>query len=218
MLGFIRFIVVCIALAGSTANGAENSRRIVVVGDSISAGYGLELNDGWVTLLQQRLEDLGYEYKVVNASISGDTTAGGRSRLPRALARYEPALVVIELGGNDGLRGIQLSVMRENLRAMIEASKNVNAQVVLLGMRIPENYGNRYAEAFFSTYAGLADEYDLAYVQFFLDGVALNDNLMQDDGIHPNKDAQPQLLENAWPAIEPLIEKPLQAASRLTDH
>lgn len=200
-------------LAVSTANGTDNSRRIVVVGDSISAGYGLELNDGWVTLLQQRLEDLGYEYKVVNASISGDTTAGGRSRLPRALARYEPELVVIELGGNDGLRGIQLSVMRENLRAMIEATRNANAEVVLLGMRIPENYGKRYADAFFAAYADLASEYDLAYVEFFLNDVALDEKLMQNDGIHPNKAAQPKLLENAWPAIEKLILKPLQAAS-----
>lgn len=200
-------------LVVSTASAGEDSRHIVVVGDSISAGYGLDLADGWVALLQQRLDRQGYEYQVVNASISGDTTAGGRARLPRALSRYSPDLVVIELGGNDGLRGIPLKVMRENLHAMIKAAQEAGAEVVLLGMRIPENYGRRYAEAFFASYAELASEHDLAYVDFFLNDVALNSDLMQNDGIHPNQEAQGVLLENAWPAIQSRLEKPLQAAS-----
>ena len=174
---------------------------VLVVGDSLSAAYGLDTSEGWVALLENKLRDEGYGYRVVNASISGDTTSGGRSRLKKALALHKPALVVIELGGNDGLRGLPLRAMRRNLDSMIAASRTAGAQVVLLGMRIPPNYGERYANSFHATFGELADEHDLPHVGFFLDGVALEESLMQADGIHPNAKAQPRLLDNAWSAI-----------------
>lgn len=174
---------------------------ILVVGDSLSAGYGIELDEGWVALLQERVggED---PYRVVNASISGDTTAGGVARLGKALARHRPRLVVIELGGNDGLRGLPLKVVERNFEAMIQNSRAAGAEVALLGMRIPANYGRRYAEKFHDLYLALAERHDLPVVDFFLDGVALDAGMMQADGIHPNAAAQPRLLDNAWPAIE----------------
>ena len=201
-------------MMGTSAGNANGAETLLVVGDSLSAAYNLEISEGWVNLLAARLTDKGYGYEVVNASISGDTTAGGRARLPRALARHEPSIVVIELGGNDGLRGIPVRTMRANLTAMIEAARAAGAHVVLLGIRIPENYGRRYADEFFSTYASLADEYGLALVEFFMDGVALDDGLMQADGIHPNAAAQPILLDNAWPAIESVLgHDPLPAVA-----
>ncbi len=174
---------------------------VLVLGDSLSAGYGIALEESWVSLLASRLESEGYEHQVINASVSGDTTSGGLARLGRALERHSPDLVVIELGGNDGLRGLPLDVVRSNFVAMIEESRRAGADVVLLGMRIPTNYGARYAEAFHGLYRELAERYALNWVEFFLDGVALDDGLMQADGIHPNAEAQPILLDNAWPAV-----------------
>ena len=194
-------------IMGPSPAYANGSGTLLVVGDSLSAAYNLEIGEGWVNLLAEKMAAEGYGYEVVNASISGDTTSGGRSRLPVALARHTPTIVVIELGGNDGLRGIPVKTMRANLVAMIEASQQAGAAVVLLGIRIPENYGRRYADTFFATYAELADEYGLALVEFFMDGVALDDSLMQSDGIHPNAAAQPRLLANAWPAIRRVLEK-----------
>ncbi len=196
-----------------TASMAEGSPTILVVGDSLSAGYGLNLGEGWTDLLSHRLESQGYEHRVVNASISGDTTSGGRARLPLALKRHQPDVVVIELGGNDGLRGFQIDVMRNNLEAMIQASQATGAAVVLLGMRIPENYGARYTEEFFNSFAELASQWGTGYVEFFMEGVALNDALMQADGIHPNADAQPRLLENAWAAIQAALVETQAAAT-----
>lgn len=181
---------------------ATRAPVILVVGDSLSAGYGIELDEGWVALLSERLARQGYEHRVVNASISGDTTAGGSARLSAALARHRPSLVVIELGGNDGLRGIPLKTVEKNFDAMVEASQDTGATVALLGMRIPTNYGHRYAEEFHGLYKKLAARHELALADFFLDGVALDAKLMQDDGIHPNARAQTKLLTNAWPAIE----------------
>lgn len=175
---------------------------ILVVGDSLSAAYGIELSDGWVALLQKQLTELGFAHKVVNASITGDTTAGGLARLDAALKRHRPEIVIVELGGNDGLRGISLSVVEANLNAMIERSVKADAQVALLGIRIPVNYGQRYAEKFHGLYAKIARQHELPLVDFFLEGVALQPALMQADGIHPNAAAQPRLLSNAWPAIE----------------
>ncbi len=175
---------------------------ILVVGDSLSAGYGLaDLSDGWVALLQQRLDENDLGYRVVNASISGDTSNGGAARLPAALATHKPDLVVIELGGNDGLRGFPIETMRRNFERMITASQAAGADVMLLGMMIPPNYGERYTTAFVEQYEALADDYDLALVSFFLEGVALDDSLMQSDGIHPNAEAQPVMLENVWPTL-----------------
>jgi len=184
-----------------TVAGANSSPTLLVVGDSLSAGYGLDLDEGWVDLLATRLEDTGYEYRIVNASISGDTTSGGLARLGLALKKHAPRIVVIELGGNDGLRGIPLKTIRQNFEQMIALCRETNAQVVLLGIRIPENYGRRYTEQFHKLYAEIATEYELPWIEFFMDGVALDTGLMQRDGIHPNAAGQPRLLDNAWPAI-----------------
>ncbi|MFK8017776.1 MAG: arylesterase [Gammaproteobacteria bacterium] len=175
---------------------------IVIVGDSLSAGYGIDLHEGWAAKLQERLTEKEYEYRVLNASISGDTTSGGAARLGPVLEKHSVALVIIELGGNDGLRGQPIRNMRKNLTAMIKASRAVGAEVALMGMRIPTNYGARYAESFHRVYASLADEFNTALTPFFLDGIALSPDLMQNDGIHPNAAAQMRLLDNAWPAIE----------------
>jgi len=152
-------------------------------------------------LLQSRLHAVGYEHRVINASISGETTEGGKTRIVAALENFQPDLVIIELGGNDGLRGFPPQVMKENLRAIIQTTRASGASVVLLGIRIPPNYGPRYSAAFEGVYRELADELDVPWIEFFMEGIALNDALMQDDGIHPNADAQPLLLDNAWPII-----------------
>ena len=155
----------------------------------------------WTSLLQEKLSDQGYEYRVVNASISGDTTRGGLARLPRALDKHAPELVIIALGGNDGLRGLPLEKIRENLEGMIRNSLDASARVALAGMRIPPNYGRDYSERFHQIYQELASEYELMLIPFFLDGVALEDGLMQADGIHPNVAAQAVLLDNVWQAL-----------------
>ena len=157
-------------------------------------------------LLSDRLCALGYEYRIVNASITGDTTSGGLARIERALEKHSPEIVVLELGGNDGLRGISIATMRENLAAMIERSAARGASVVLLGMRIPENYGKRYTDAFRNTYAELAGTYELPWVEFFMEGVATDPEMMLADGIHPNAEGQHRLLDNAWPAIESALD------------
>lgn len=195
----------------TTTAAANGSATLLVIGDSLSAAYNLELGEGWVNLLDERLASKGYEYTVVNASISGDTTSGALARLPAALKRHEPDIVVVELGGNDGLRGLPVPTMRSNLTAIIEQSQAAGAEVVLLGIRIPENYGRRYTDDFFSTYETLAADYGLAFVEFFMEGVALDGDLMQADGIHPNAAAQPILLDNVWPAIRALAAERAQA-------
>ncbi len=188
------------------AAGAAPARpAILVVGDSLSAGYGIPLERGWVAGLQRRLDAEGYEYRVVNASVSGETTSGGLERLPRALELHRPSVVIIVLGGNDGLRGLPPAELEANLEAMIRASQSAGARVLLAGMRIPTNYGPQYTERFYAVYGALAARYRTALVPFFLEGVALDDSLFQADGIHPNVAAQPVLLDNVWPALEPLL-------------
>lgn len=177
-----------------------------MVGDSLSAGYGIEVRDGWVTLLQQRLTRQGYPHTVVNASISGDTSAGGRARLADALKRHHPQIVILELGANDGLRGLSLRATRTNLEAMIKAAQSAGARVLLIGMQLPPNYGPDYTGKFRAIYRDLARNNDLPLVPFLLDGVALNPKLMQPDGLHPRAAAQPRLLENVWPYLEPLLK------------
>jgi len=174
---------------------------VLVFGDSLSAGYGIDVDQSWVHLLQTRLSAQGYEHTVVNASISGETTEGGATRIGRALERFDPELVILELGGNDGLRGFPPDRIRENLHRILVTAKSSGAAVVLLGIRIPTNYGPRYTQAFESVFRETAAELDIPWIEFFMEGVALNEELMQDDGIHPNADAQPILLDNAWPAI-----------------
>lgn len=187
-------------LAQSAAAGT-----LLVVGDSISAGFGLDSRLGWVSLLQQRLKDEGYADQVVNASISGDTSAGGQARLPALLVAHKPSLVVLELGGNDGLRGLPPQQLQQNLASMIDQAREVGAKVVLLGMRLPPNYGVRYTSAFAQVYERLSTQKQVPLVPFFLDGVGGVSQMMQADGIHPTVGAQPRLLENAWPAIKPLL-------------
>lgn len=178
---------------------------ILVVGDSISAGFGLDTSTGWVALMEERMRGEGFEQPVVNASISGDTSSGGLSRLPRLLAEHAPALVIIELGGNDGLRGQRPQQLQQNLATMIDLSKEKGAKVLLLGMQIPPNYGRRYTEAFARIYPDLAREKHVPLVPFLLEGVAGVPGMMQSDGIHPTREAQPLLLENVWPALRPLL-------------
>ena len=200
------FLLLTVAWQLTSAGGA--SRTLLIVGDSLSAGYGIDLEDGWVSLLQNRLTEQGYGYRVVNASISGDTTTGGVSRLPRALELHQPDIVLIELGGNDGLRGTPIFVMKNNLAAMIEAAQKNGAEVVLAGMQMPPNYGADYAGDFADVYKDLATEYEIALIEFFLAGVALDPNMMQADNIHPNEKGQPLLLENAWAVLVTGVLKP----------
>lgn len=185
---------------------------ILVVGDSLSAGFGLRPGEGWVSLLKARLDEEGYPHRVVNASISGDTTEGALARLPRALEIHAPGVVVIELGGNDGLRGIPLEVMRSNLAEMIRLSRAKGARVLLLGMHLPPNYGPAYTGRFHQVFVDLAKSKEVPLVDFFLEDIALNGDLMQADGIHPNAEAQPRMLENVWPRLAPLLADPVQAA------
>ncbi len=187
------------AAAGAT------DRTILVFGDSISAGYGLKAEEGWVALLQKRIAAQGYGYRVVNASVSGETTSGGSVRLPRALGLHKPQVLVLELGANDGLRGLPLDVSRRSLASMIEAAQASGAEVLLLGMRIPPNYGLRYTQSFTRMYAELAKEYDVPLVPFFMEKVALDRAMMQEDGLHPTAAAQPLLLDTAWPALRKLL-------------
>ena len=181
---------------------------ILVFGDSISAGYGLpHVDEGWVELLKTRLSAQGYGYQVVNASVSGETTAGGLARLPRALDLHHPKIVVLELGSNDGLRALPIAQMRANLSQMIDLSMSAGAQVLLLGMRMPPNYGPEFTAKFQEVYSDLAREKKLAWVPFLLDGIALTPELLQGDDMHPNAQGQPILLSNAWRGLAPLLKK-----------
>ncbi|MDX1722375.1 MAG: arylesterase [Pseudomonas sp.] len=178
---------------------------VLVVGDSISAAFGLDTRQGWVALLEKRLAEQGYEHQVVNASISGDTSAGGAARLPGLLAEHQPSLVILELGGNDGLRGQPPAQLQQNLASMIERAQEAGATVLLLGMRLPPNYGVRYTTAFAQVFASLAEEKQVAFVPFFLEGVGGVPEMMQRDGIHPAVAAQSVLLENLWPTLRSLL-------------
>ncbi|HSG59247.1 MAG TPA: arylesterase [Woeseiaceae bacterium] len=198
----MRKILVLLVVLVSGGVGASEPPTILIFGDSLSAGYGIEVDQSWVTLLQARLGEQGYEHRVVNASISGETSEGVAARIDAALETFSPALVILELGGNDGLRGFPPGRMRANLDTVITKSAVSGADVVMLGIRIPPNYGQRYTEAFENVFRELADEHGIPWIEFFLEGVALDAELMQADGIHPNAAAQPILLDNAWPIIE----------------
>lgn len=180
---------------------AANVPAVLVFGDSLSAGYGIDVDQSWTALLQARLQSQGYEHRVVNASISGDTSEGGAARIDQAIEEFGPVLVILELGGNDGLRGIPAGTMRNNLDKIIAASRSSGAAVVILGIRIPSNYGSRYQEAFENVYRELAAKHDVPWIEFFMEGVAFDENLMQSDGVHPNAAGQLVLLDNAWPII-----------------
>lgn len=195
------------AAIAATPASKDGAPVILVVGDSLSAGYGVGIDATWVALLEKRLARQGYGYRVVNASVSGETTGGARIRLPRALQLHKPAIVILELGGNDGLRALPLSKVRDNFTAMVQLSQAANARVLLVGMRMPPNYGPAYADGFHALYGELAKQFGLPLVPFFLEGVALNPALIQDDGIHPNAQAQPTLLDNLWTTLHPLLKK-----------
>jgi acyl-CoA thioesterase I len=181
------------------------ARTLLVVGDSLSAAYGMDMPSGWVALLGQRLKQEKPGYQVVNASISGDTTANGLTRLPRLLDEHKPDVVIIELGGNDGLRGLSLEQMKHNITAMVTKAKARKARVLLVGMRLPPNYGTYYTERFRRVYQEVAAAQQVALAPFLLEGVATHRQLMQPDGIHANARAQPKLLANVWPYLRPLL-------------
>ncbi|GAB2801925.1 arylesterase [Halomonas shantousis] len=178
---------------------------LLVMGDSLSAAYGIDRERGWVHQLQERLGD---EHEVINASISGETTSGGMARLPELLQRHDPDIVLLELGGNDGLRGLSPHQMKLNLANMIENSQAAGARVLLLGIEMPPNYGSTYVDAFRGVFRQLVDEYDVHLVPFILEGVALTEDMMQEDGIHPNGKAQATILNNVWEKLAPMLDEP----------
>lgn len=192
-------------IAAADVRTGHDDGTILVLGDSISAGYGIQRDEGWVALLSARLAANGSTYRVVNASVSGETTGGGLARLPKALETHRPCIVVVELGGNDGLRGYPIDRIRGNLERIGELSTGAGAQLVFLGMQIPPNYGPRYANAFQQMFAEVAGRFDAPLAPFFLEGVALAPGMMQSDGIHPTRAAQARLLENAWAALSAII-------------
>lgn len=209
LMSIFIFSLLGLSLATSPAVAAQNpAPTILVYGDSLSAAYGIVREQGWVTLLQQRLKNKGFSYQVVNASISGETTSGGLSRMQSTLNQYKPDIVLLELGANDGLRGLPVADMQRNFEAMIVASKAAKTEVVLIGIMIPPNYGPRYTHEFAESYAKLAQRYHLPLVSFLLDGVAGKSELTQDDGLHPNAIAQPRILDNVWKILQPELRKP----------
>lgn len=204
----------CAGCAATTfAASPAGAPAILVYGDSLSAEYGLARGTGWAALLADRLRQQGLHYSVVNASISGETTAGGASRIAAELARVRPALLIIELGGNDGLRGLSLEATRANLVAMVKAGKDAGARVVLCGMQLPPNYGRDYTQRFRDMYAEIAKAQGAALVPYFLDGIGDRRELFQADGIHPVAQAQPRILDNVWPVLRPLLGKPRRKPS-----
>jgi acyl-CoA thioesterase-1 len=199
--------ILLFVLTGARANCAEPP-TVLIFGDSLSAGYGIEVDQSWGALLQSRLKEQGYEHRVVNASISGETTEGGATRIESAIADFSPDLIILELGGNDGLRGFPAARMRSNLEKIVARAKASGAAVVLLGIRIPTNYGPRYSAEFEDVFRQVSELFEVQWIEFFMDGIAFNDDLLQEDRIHPNAVAQPILLDNAWPII----------SATLTDH
>jgi len=209
----MRKLLLLLLLMNGAAASAEPP-TVMIFGDSLSAGYGLDMDQSWAALLQQRLADQGYEHRVINASISGETTEGGVTRIEKALENFTPALIILELGGNDGLRGFPPERIRGNLEKIVTRAKASGAEVVLLGIRIPSNYGARYSEQFESVYRDATAALGIEWIEFFMEGVALNDALLQEDRIHPNEAAQPILLDNAWPIIRAALERTLEDAPR----
>lgn len=198
-----RFLfAVIISLMSMTAT----AKSIVVLGDSISAGYGIEVSQGWVALLQQKLDQQGKGHIIHNESISGDTTAGGLARIDAALTLHKPAVVIVELGANDGLRGLPPTLIKNNLAGIIQLARQNGAKVLLLSMKIPPNYGKRYIDLFYTIYPQLATELGIPYVPFIMEDVALTKDMMQQDGLHPNAKGQPVIADKVWPQLLPLLK------------
>lgn len=202
-VSFMRCVFALLILAGSGPAAAAGT--VLVFGDSLSAAYGISRDAGWVTLLAQRIARETPGWRVVNASISGETTAGGAARLPQALTTFRPRVMVLALGANDGLRGLPADAMRRNLAAMVERAQKQGARVLIAGMKVPPNYGAAYGREFEAAFSAVAQRYDTAYVPFLLDGIADRRDLFLDDQLHPTADAQPMILKNVWPALAPLI-------------
>ena len=196
------FLTVSLLLANFTS-----ASTLLVMGDSLSAAYNLRQESGWVSLLENKLSKPNPEIKVVNASVSGETSQGGLSRFDQLLSEYKPSWIILELGANDALRGYPLNQTAKNLEKMIEQAHQSNAKVLLIGNKIPQNYGKRYTEMFFELYEKIANKYKIAYLPFMLEGIALNKTLMQDDGLHPNKDGQARVLQNILPYLQPLLDE-----------
>lgn len=214
LLLFLSSAVLAADGTGASRSKAAGLPSLLVLGDSLSAGYGMRVESSWVALLEERLAQTGHDYHVINASISGETTHGALNRLDSLLAREDPDIVIIELGGNDGLRGIQPAVMKENLNKIIEQLRSEGANVVLVPMRMPPNYGPAFSKKFETVYAELAEEHDIVLSRFILEDIALQSSLMQSDGIHPTAKAQTIMLDNIWPAIQRVLPGPVEQASQ----
>jgi len=203
----IRLCLFCLSCSTSFSNlAADGNLTLLIYGDSLSASYGIEEEKGWVNLLKIKLLSEEFPVDVVNGSVSGETTTGGLARLPAMLDSYQPELLILELGGNDGLRGLPLDLMQANLASMIDLAIANGAKVILTGIQIPPNYGPRYTAPFFATYAALAEEKSLPLVPFLIEGIPEQPELMQNDGIHPRAEAQSMILDNVWPILEPQLE------------
>jgi|SRR5690554_4685940 len=196
---------VLVLLYTPAALGDSEERRILVFGDSLSAAYRIAEQSGWVALLQKRLDEHESDFRVINASVSGETTVGGLARLPAMMETHQPEIVILELGGNDGLRGLPVPSIKQNLQRMIELAQDGGAHVLLLGIQIPPNYGPRYTTPFYAQYQDLAETYQIPLIPFLLEGIADNPALMQDDGIHPTAEAQPMIVEIVWPVLQELL-------------
>lgn len=196
-------LLLAVAVVAPSAHSA--SKTVLVLGDSLSAEYGIRRGSGWVTLLEEKMKQEGIDANVVNASISGETTSGGRTRLPALLSRHKPSVVIIELGANDALRGMPLSSSEANLRSMVESAKKADAEPLLVGMKIPPNYGREYTERFSAFYEKVAKDTNVPLVPFFLEGVAQNPALFQTDRLHPTAEAQPVMFNNVWPYLKPML-------------
>jgi|TARA_B110000438_G_scaffold88295_1_gene87793 acyl-CoA thioesterase-1 len=204
----ISLLVIIMSLCPAVARSAEEATNtLLVYGDSLSAAYGIQEAQGWVALLESRLNEEDWPYKLINGSVSGETTTGGLERLPAMLSNYQPDLVILELGGNDGLRGLPLETLKANLKKMISLIRAAGGEVLLTGIQIPPNYGPRYTEPFFSLYTEISEEDSLALVPFLIDGIPQQPELMQNDGIHPKAEAQIMILDNVWPYLEPMLSR-----------
>lgn len=206
-LFFARSIILLALFLLTAIPAVAQQRNLLVWGDSLSAAFGISEEQGWVQLLSERIEREYPSFRVINGSVSGETTTGGLERLPAMLAEYRPELVILELGGNDGLRGIPVEAIRDNLAAMIRLIESGGGRVLLAGIRIPPNYGPRYTEPFHENYFSLAEEFELPLLPFLIEGIPENPELMQNDGIHPVAEAQPAILENVWAVLEPMLQE-----------
>lgn len=196
--------LLCLVWANSSRG--DEDKTVLVFGDSLSASYGIEEEQGWVNLLSEKLRQAQSPYSVINASVSGETSTGGLSRLPAALAEFQPSVVILELGGNDGLRGLPLATLQSNLEEMVSLSQRAGAKVLLAGIQIPPNYGPRYTEPFYALFGDIAESEQLPFVPFLIDGIPQQPELMQNDGVHPRAEAQHMILDNVWPVLAPMLQ------------